>query len=205
MGAPPCGCAPRNNFSAEGDGDAHGAQRKAGVSSVRPARVQRASLLGPATFGMHSLRRTKAVLISRRHWGSYAWEPSISDRLEKHRLSRRQRPQSPRGERASERDLSTWTVTDDWPEKVPVTEEEAAVFESWFGDLFDELFGPETLTETAKRSPAIKMTRILDAFEVHREHSLAPSSEPTSPAASGCRTGLQQAPSSQSYDFTEYM
>ena len=39
-------------------------------------------------------------------------------------------------------DLSTWTVTDDWPERVPVTEAEVDVFEAWFGDLFDELFGP---------------------------------------------------------------
>jgi hypothetical protein len=33
-----------------------------------------------------------------------------------------------------------WTVTDDWPEDVPVTEAEVDVFEAWFGDLFDELF-----------------------------------------------------------------
>jgi hypothetical protein len=39
-------------------------------------------------------------------------------------------------------DLSTWTVTDDWPDRVPVTEAEVDVFEAWFGDLFDELFGP---------------------------------------------------------------
>ena len=36
--------------------------------------------------------------------------------------------------------LSTWTVTDDWPDPVPVTLDEAALFERWFGDLFDELF-----------------------------------------------------------------
>jgi hypothetical protein len=35
---------------------------------------------------------------------------------------------------------STWTVTDDWPEDVPVTEAEIEVFEAWFGDLFDDLF-----------------------------------------------------------------
>ena len=35
---------------------------------------------------------------------------------------------------------STWTVKDDWPEDVPVTEAEIEVFEAWFGDLFDELF-----------------------------------------------------------------
>ena len=39
-------------------------------------------------------------------------------------------------------DLSTCAVTDDWPEYVPVTEAEVDVFEAWFGDLFDELFGP---------------------------------------------------------------
>ncbi len=33
-------------------------------------------------------------------------------------------------------------VTDDWPEHIPVTEAEVDVFERWFGDLFDEFFGP---------------------------------------------------------------
>jgi hypothetical protein len=33
-------------------------------------------------------------------------------------------------------------VTDHWPEHVPVTEAEVDVFEAWFGDLFDEFFGP---------------------------------------------------------------
>jgi len=37
-------------------------------------------------------------------------------------------------------DPTTWTVTDDWPEDVPVTEAEIDVFEAWFGDLFDVLF-----------------------------------------------------------------
>ncbi len=44
--------------------------------------------------------------------------------------------------RPPKHDLSTWTVTDDWPEHIPVTEAEVEVFEAWFGDLFDELFGP---------------------------------------------------------------
>lgn len=39
-------------------------------------------------------------------------------------------------------DLSGWTVTDDWPEHVPITAAEIDVFERWFGDLFDEFFGP---------------------------------------------------------------
>jgi hypothetical protein len=33
-------------------------------------------------------------------------------------------------------DSTTWTVTDDWPEEVPVTEAEVDVFEAWFADLF---------------------------------------------------------------------
>jgi hypothetical protein len=41
-------------------------------------------------------------------------------------------------------DLSTWTVTDDWPADVPVTAAEIDVFERWFGDLFEELFGPKS-------------------------------------------------------------
>lgn len=39
-------------------------------------------------------------------------------------------------------DVAAWNVTDDWPERVPVSEAEVDVFEAWFGDLFDELFGP---------------------------------------------------------------
>lgn len=46
--------------------------------------------------------------------------------------------------RPPKHDLSTWTVTDDWPDPVPVTDAEIEVFERWFGDLFDELFGPDT-------------------------------------------------------------
>ena len=43
--------------------------------------------------------------------------------------------------RPPKHDLSAWTVTDDWPERVPVTQDEVDVFEAWFGDLFDEMFG----------------------------------------------------------------
>lgn len=41
--------------------------------------------------------------------------------------------------RPPKHDLSTWTVTDDWSDPVPVTLAEVEVFERWFGDLFDEL------------------------------------------------------------------
>lgn len=37
---------------------------------------------------------------------------------------------------------SPWTVTDEWPEEVPITEAEIEVFERYVGDVFDELFGP---------------------------------------------------------------
>jgi hypothetical protein len=47
-----------------------------------------------------------------------------------------------RAGRPFKHDLATWAVTDDWSERVPVTEAEIDVFEAWFCDLFDELFGP---------------------------------------------------------------
>ena len=50
-------------------------------------------------------------------------------------------PARPPSRRGAKRTSVTWTVTDDWPEDVPVAEAEIAVFEAWFGDLFDELFG----------------------------------------------------------------
>jgi len=40
----------------------------------------------------------------------------------------------------AKKDQSGWTVTDDWPAEVPITEAEIEVFEAWFGDLFDDLF-----------------------------------------------------------------
>jgi|AGTN01.2.fsa_nt_gi hypothetical protein len=33
-------------------------------------------------------------------------------------------------------------VTDDWPERVPITEAEIEIIEVHFADLLDELFGP---------------------------------------------------------------
>jgi hypothetical protein len=48
----------------------------------------------------------------------------------------------PRAGRPEKCDFRDWTVSDDWSQDVPVTEKELDVFEAWFGDLFDELFGP---------------------------------------------------------------
>ena len=50
------------------------------------------------------------------------------------------RPPARRVGRPAPEDATTWTVTDDWPDEVPITEAEIDVFEAWFGDLFDELF-----------------------------------------------------------------
>lgn len=44
--------------------------------------------------------------------------------------------------RPPKHDVESWIVTDDWPKRVPVTEAEIDLFEAWFGDIFDELFGP---------------------------------------------------------------
>ena len=43
--------------------------------------------------------------------------------------------------RPSMHDQSEWTVTDNWPRLIPVTELEIDIFEAWFGDVFDEVFG----------------------------------------------------------------
>ena len=48
----------------------------------------------------------------------------------------------PRLGRPVKHDVETWRVVDDWPARVPVTAAELDVFEAWFGDVFDELFGP---------------------------------------------------------------
>jgi hypothetical protein len=48
----------------------------------------------------------------------------------------------PRRRRPVKHDVETWSVIDDWPQRVRVTQAEIDVFEAWFGDLFDEFFGP---------------------------------------------------------------
>ena len=48
----------------------------------------------------------------------------------------------PRLGRPVKHDDETWRVVDDWPARVPVSDAEIGVLEAWFGDLFDELFGP---------------------------------------------------------------
>lgn len=38
-------------------------------------------------------------------------------------------------------DVEKLPVIDDWPDEVPITEAEIQVFERWFADVFDEMFG----------------------------------------------------------------
>ncbi len=52
------------------------------------------------------------------------------------------RPPDCRVGRPPKTDPATWTVTDDWPARVPVTVAEVELFEAWFCALFDEMFGP---------------------------------------------------------------
>ncbi len=44
--------------------------------------------------------------------------------------------------RPAKHDLADWRVVDDRHARVPVMPAEVDVLEAWFGDLFDELFGP---------------------------------------------------------------
>lgn len=45
-------------------------------------------------------------------------------------------------------DVEKLPVIDDWPEKVPITEEEIDIFERYFGDVLDRLFRPIDDPET---------------------------------------------------------
>jgi hypothetical protein len=49
---------------------------------------------------------------------------------------------APRGSPSDAFDVEKLSVIDDWPEKVPITEEEIDIFERYFGDVLDRLFGP---------------------------------------------------------------
>ena len=57
-------------------------------------------------------------------------------------LAYAQEPVRKRRGRPPAYDPESWRVVDDWPDRVPVTEREVDVFEAWFGDVLDELFGP---------------------------------------------------------------
>jgi hypothetical protein len=63
---------------------------------------------------------------------------------------------SRRAGRPPKHDVENWTVADDWPERVPITDAELGVFEAWFGDLFDEMFGPRRRRGGAVRSQSQK-------------------------------------------------
>ncbi|MET4898964.1 hypothetical protein RN629_17815 [Sphingomonadaceae bacterium jetA1] len=48
-------------------------------------------------------------------------------------------------------DVEKLPVIDDWPDEVPITEAEIQVFERWFADVFDEMFGSLDLPEDLKK------------------------------------------------------
>ena len=50
----------------------------------------------------------------------------------------------------------TWRVDDDWPERVPVTEVEVDIFERYFGDVLDRLFGP--IENTSQNADLLPLT-----------------------------------------------
>lgn len=52
------------------------------------------------------------------------------------------RPPAPRAARAPLLLARPITMTDDWPEIVPITDAELRVMESHFAEELDELFGP---------------------------------------------------------------
>jgi len=47
-------------------------------------------------------------------------------------------------------DVEKLPVVDDWPERVPVTEAEVDIFERYFGDVLDRLFGPQASKPQSK-------------------------------------------------------
>lgn len=65
-----------------------------------------------------------------RHQAMGAGPPDLRDYL---------RPVVPFGKRLrAEEPIS---ITDDWPEVVPISEAEVRIIEAYFGDVLDELFG----------------------------------------------------------------
>lgn len=109
------------------------------MDTSRPSTKSRTLVDGAPTFtAIPSIRNTSALGVG-----------AISCLQKRTRLAERSklygspgyaRPPARRAGRPVLEDTTTWTVTDDWPEEVPITEAEIEVFEAWFGDLFDELF-----------------------------------------------------------------
>lgn len=44
--------------------------------------------------------------------------------------------------RGSKHDVSVWTITDNLPEKVPITKKETELLERYLGDVLDKLIYP---------------------------------------------------------------
>ena len=52
-------------------------------------------------------------------------------------------------------DVETLPVFDDWPEEVPITEEELQIFERHFGHVLHRLFGPIDPDSDNQGSPSL--------------------------------------------------
>lgn len=52
-------------------------------------------------------------------------------------------------------DVETLPVIDDWPRRVPVTEAEIDIFERYFGDVLDRLFGSVDADPGNERLPEL--------------------------------------------------
>lgn len=52
-------------------------------------------------------------------------------------------------------DVEALPVFDDWPERVPITEEELQIFERYFGHVLDRLFGPIDLEAENESLPSL--------------------------------------------------
>lgn len=69
------------------------------------------------------------------------------------------KPRLQKGRRAAPRtDKHDLPVYDDWPDVVPVTEEEIDIYERYFGDLLDRLFGGPLYSNPGENSLPIIST-----------------------------------------------
>src|SRR6218665_3755219 len=69
--------------------------------------------------------------------------------------NRPQRRSASRGSGEDDPGIDRMVVIDDWPECIPVTEAEVDVFERYFGDVLDRLFGASTAEHSNPALPLL--------------------------------------------------